>query len=167
MKYVLPFIITLIIIFSKIKRKNTYTAFINGASEGIGTLKAIFPSILAVVTVTSMLRVSGAMDMLTAFLSPLSNSLGISDSVMMLAVLRPLSGGGSLGLLSDILKSDGADTFIGKTASVIMGATETTFYCISVYFAKTRIKSSFSILAIALFCDFISVVLAVWAVKFF
>lgn len=167
MQYILPVIITVIIVFSNIKKENTYDSFMNGVCDGLRLLKTIFPPLIAVITASSMLRASGAMDMILEFLSPAAERLGIPNGVMPIALLRPLSGGGSIGLLADILKTEGADTLAGRTASVIMGATETTFYCISVYFAKTRVKSTVSILLIALFCDFITVLAAVWAIRLF
>ncbi len=167
MKYILPLMITVIILTSQARHKNTYDAFLNGASEGLMLLKTIFPPLLGVMTAASMLRVSGAMELLASFATPLTQQLGIPSEVLPIALLRPVSGGGSLGLLSDILKTEGADSFAGRIASVIMGATETTFYCISVYFAKTRVKSTAKILLIALLCDAISVIVAVYAVKIF
>ena len=167
MQYILPVMITMIIVFSNIKKKNAYDSFMNGVCDGMKLLKTIFPPLLAVITASSMLRASGAMDMILKLLSPAAEKLGIPSGVMPIALLRPISGGGSIGLLAYILKSEGADTLTGRAASVIMGATETTFYCISVYFAKTRVKSTVSILFIALFCDFISVLAAVWAIRLF
>ena len=167
MQYILPVIITMIIVFSNIKKKNAYDSFMNGVCDGMKLLKTIFPPLLAVITASSMLRASGAMEMILKLLSPAAEKLGIPSGVMPIALLRPISGGGSIGLLADILKSEGADTLTGRAASVIMGATETTFYCISVYFAKTRVKSTASILLIALFCDFVSVLAAVWAIRLF
>lgn len=167
MQYILPLMITLIIITSQARRKNTYDAFLNGASDGLELLKTIFPPLLGVMTASAMLRASGAMDLLAVAVAPVTEKLEIPAEVLPIAVLRPVSGGGSLGLLSDILNTEGADSFAGRAASVIMGATETTFYCISVYFAKTRVKSTAKILLIALICDVVSVIAAVWAVRFF
>lgn len=167
MKYILPLFITIIILSSQLKRKNTYNSFISGAEDGLEILKSIFPALLGVMTASSMLRASGALDMLIGVLYPITNALGIPKEIMPIALLRPISGGGSLGLLSDILNTYGADSFIGKAASVIMGSTETTFYCISVYYAKTRAKSTAKILFIALLCDMSAAVIAVQMVQFF
>lgn len=165
MKYILPAIIMLILTVSVIRKNNTYDSFINGAADGLNILKIIFPALLGVITASEMLRASGAMDFLIKIVSPLTHLVGIPDDAAPIVLLRPISGSGSIGLLSDILKTNGADSFVGRVASVIMGATETTFYCISVYFAKTRVKSTAKILIIALICDFVSAVTAVWAVR--
>lgn len=162
MTYILPFIITIIIIVSQVKRRDTYNTFIKGAGDGLLILKNIFPALLGVMTAASMLRASGALDIFIKFISPVTDFLKIPPEIMPIALLRPVSGSGSLGILTNIFKEYGPDSVIGKISSVIMGSTETTFYCISVYYAKTRVKSSSKILCIALFCDFIAVLAAVY-----
>ena len=167
MQYILPVMIIFILVISQVRHQNTYDVFLEGVSDGLELLKTIFPPLLGVMTASSMLRASGAMELLSSVAAPVMERIGIPSEVLPIALLRPVSGGGSLGLLSDILKTYGADSFAGRSASVIMGATETTFYCVSVYFAKTRVKSTAKILLIALACDAVSAVTAVWAVRFF
>ena len=167
MQYILPIMIIFIIVISQARHQNTYDVFLEGASDGLELLKTIFPPLLGVMTASSMLRASGAMELFSSFASPVMERIGMPSEVLPIALLRPVSGGGSLGLLSDILKTYGADSLAGRSASVIMGATETTFYCVSVYFAKTRVKSTAKVLMIALICDAVSAFTAVWAVRFF
>ncbi len=167
MQYILPIIITLIIVLSHIRRQRTYDLFIEGACEGFAVLKSIFPPLLAVTAAASMLRASGALDMLINAAAPAADFFGIPREVLPIAAIRPVSGGGALGILSELLSRYGADSFAGRSASVIMGATETTFYCVSVYYARTRVRSAAKILPIALLCDAVSVWAAVRAVEFF
>lgn len=140
MQYIIPVLILLIIIMALFHKLPVYETFIGGAEDGLKIIFGIFPSLLAVITAASMLRASGAIDLITGFLSPVTDLLRIPKEVMPLALIRPVSGSGALGLLTDILKTCGADTNAGLLASVIMGSTETTFYCLCVYFAKTKVK---------------------------
>ena len=166
-QYILPLLIIGILLASRIQKRNTSDVFLDGAGDGIKILRNIFPALLGVMTAAAMLRASGALSLLIKLLVPITDALGMPHDVLPIALLRPISGGGSLGLLTDILKNSGADSFTGKTASVIMGATETTFYCISVYYAGTRARSTAKILILALLCDAAAAVLAVFAVRFF
>lgn len=100
----------------------------------------IFPPLVAMLTAASMLRASGALDIAVSFISPLTEKIGLPGEVMPLVMIRPVSGSGSIGVLSGILNQCGADSFAGRLASVICGSTETTFYCLAVYFSKTRVK---------------------------
>ncbi len=167
MQYVLPFIITVVIIASRFHGRDTYGAFLEGAGDGLAMIKNIFPALLCVMTASAMLRESGALELITGLIAPVANAVGMPADVIPIALIRPVSGGGSIGLLTDILNTYGADSFVGKAASVIMGSTETTLYCISVYYAKTRAKSTAKILVIALLCDAAAAVMAVWAVRLF
>lgn len=167
MQYILPILIGAVIISSRIRGRDTYGAFIDGAGEGLMMIKSIFPALLCVTTAAAMLRASGAMELITRILAPAAEAVGMPADVLPIALLRPVSGGGSIGLLTDILNTYGPDSFIGKAASVIMGSTETTFYCISIYYAKTRAKSTAGILAAALLCDCAAAIGAVWAVRLF
>jgi len=136
MSYAVPGFIILIVMYAMIKRESVYEGFANGAKNGVQTLFNIFPSLLAIMVAVAMLRESGALECFMRLLTPVTSFLGIGDDVMLLGVVRPLSGSGALGILSDILKNNGADSFSGQVASVIMGSTETTFYTLMVYFSN-------------------------------
>ena len=165
MQYIIPSIITFILIFALKKRVNTYNTFIDGAAEGMKIAAKIFPSLLAVVTASQMLRASGAIDMIIGLFAPVTDFLHIPREVMPLALIRPVSGSGSLGVLSDILTSYGADSKVGILASVIMGSTETTFYCLCVYFSHTKVKYTKKVLICALIGDIISILTGVCVIN--
>ncbi len=165
MKYVLPSIITLVIIFAIKTHTAAYEAFTDGAADGMKIAARIFPSLLAVVTAAQMLRASGAVDMITGALSPLTSFFNIPGEVVPLILIRPVSGSGSLGILSDILNSCGADSAAGKLASVIMGSTETTFYCLCIYFAKTSVTDTKKVILCAVIGDLISLAAGAAAVN--
>lgn len=153
-------IMTIIVVTALVRRKPVYSSFTEGAKEGIGIVMGIFPAVTAIMIASYMLRASGAMDIMCRLLSPAAEKLNIPMEVLPLAVIRPVSGSGSLGMLADILNSCGAESRAGRLASVITGSTETTFYCICTYLADTRVKHSAAIIPCALIGDIVSMFIA-------
>ena len=165
MVYIIPLFVLGVVLFSFAKKGNTYADFVDGASSALVTVKNIFAPILAISVASSMLRASGAFELLAAFLSPFLELLGIPPEILPLALIKPLSGSGALATLSDTLNEYGADSYIGKIASIIMASTETTFYCISIYFAKTGIKNTARVIPCAMIGDICALLLACWLVR--
>lgn len=165
MQYITPALIMIIIIVALSKKREVYNDFIDGAAEGMTLLKDIFPPLVAMLVGASMLKASGAMDILLRFLSPISEKMGIPKGVMPLILIRPVSGSGSIGILSDILNRYGSDSLTGRMASVICGSTETTFYCLAVYFAKTRVKSVKRAVPSAIIGDIAGIAAAIFALR--
>lgn len=161
MKYVLPVFILSIFLIAKKNKLQIYPVFLQGVESGLKTVISIFPVILATTVAVSMMRASGLMDIFLKIISPVTNFFKIPDEILPLALIRPLSGGGALGVLSDILKEYGPDSFVGIAASVIMGSTETTFYTLSVYFKNTRVKYNNHIIPAAVFGDIVGVIAGV------
>ena len=158
MIYVIPAVIALVLIYSLVKRLPSYEIFIEGAEDGMKIVAGIFPPLVAVLTAAYMLRASGTLDLLVSLLSPIKNL--IPAEVMPLALIRPISGSGATGILAEILSAHGADSLIGRLASVIMGSTETTFYCLCVYFAKTRVKHNIRAIPFAAVGDIVGILTA-------
>ena len=121
MKYIIPVILILIVFYGLIKKIPVYSVFCDGAFDGMKTVMGIFPVILAVTVGVSMLRASGVMDILTGLLSGITNNIGFPNEVLPLVLIRPLSGGGAMGILTDILNNNHPDSFTGFLASVVMG----------------------------------------------
>lgn len=165
MEYITPALIMIIIVVALAQKKSVYADFIDGAGEGMKILVSIFPPLVAMLVAAAMLKASGAMEMFLNFISPVVDKIGIPKEVMPLVLIRPLSGSGSIGVLSGILNDNGADSVIGRIASVICGSTETTFYCLAVYFAKTRVRSIKRAIPAAIVGDIASVMAAVMAIK--
>lgn len=163
MIYILPAIIAVILLIALAKKMPSYELFTDGVQEGMKIVAGIFPPLLAVLTAAYMLRASGAFDLLLSLLSPVTSL--IPPEVMPLALIRPISGSGAVGILSETLSSYGADSQIGRIASVIMGSTETTFYCLCVYFAKTRVKHSLKVVPFAAIGDITGILTAVILIK--
>ncbi|MCX7714922.1 MAG: spore maturation protein [Clostridia bacterium] len=160
--FAVPIILGCIIAAGLFRKVPVYESFISGAEDGIRTVIKIFPILLAVLTAVAMLRASGAMELIIYFIKPVTDFLGIPGDIVPLALLRPISGGGSIGLLTDILNTSGADTFTGRAASVIMGSTETTFYTLAVYFRATKVKYTRVALPAALIGDMAGICMSVW-----
>ncbi len=165
MQYIIPFLIAAIIASALFRKKPAYEIFIDGAGEGMKIAAGIFPPLLAVLTAAQMLTVSGAADLIIITLSPLTDFFHIPAEVMPLALIRPVSGSGALGILTDILNRFGADGDVGKIASVIMGSTETTFYCLCVYFAKTKVKYAWRAVPCAVIGDLAGILIGVFVIK--
>ena len=165
MELITPALIMIIIIIALARRKAVYSDFIDGAGDGMKILKDIFPPLVAMLVAAAMLKASGAMDIILKFISPVADGIGIPKEVMPLVLIRPLSGSGAIGVLSGILNDYGADSVIGRVASVICGSTETTFYCLAVYFAKTRVRSIKRAIPSAIIGDFASIMATVLATR--
>ena len=161
MEYILPLFIMIIFLVAWKNKTSIYPTFLEGVENGLKTVISIFPVILATTVAVSMMRASGLMDIFLKVISPVTSFLKIPDEILPLALIRPLSGGGALGVLSDILKEYGPDSFVGIAASVIMGSTETTFYTLSVYFKNTRVKYNNHIIPAAVFGDIVGVIVGV------
>lgn len=164
---VLPFVLTVIVLWGIVKDVKIFDCFIEGARDGLKTVKNILPSIVGLVVAVSMLKASGGLDIIVKFLSPISGITGIPEEIMPLAVLNPISGGGALSMYEMILKDYGPDSYLGRVASVMMGATETTFYAIAVYYGSVGIKKTRHTLMAGLIADFTSFIASAWTVRLF
>ena len=160
--YALPVIFILIIYVGLYKNIKVYEVFVDSAKEGIMTIFRIMPSLIGLMVAIGVFRASGALDYIIAILNPLTSCIGIPSQALPLAILRPISGSASLALVSDIIKTNGPDSYIGRVVSTMMGSTETIFYTIAVYFGAVGIKNIKYTLAAALIADLVSVLASVW-----
>ena len=165
--FAIPTVISIIVLWGLINDVKLFDTFIVGAKEGMQSCISIMPSLIGLICAVSMLKASGALDIFTNIVSPVANFIGIPPEVTPLALLRPISGSGSIALLDNILSTYGPDSFIGRAAAVISGSTETTFYTIAVYFGAVGIKNSRHTIPSALLADFTAIIMAVLMVKKF
>lgn len=135
------------------KRENIYEALTDGAADGLKLLVSILPGLVILLTGVSMLRASGALDMLSELASPLCRLAGIPPETLPLILIRPLSGSAALAVGADLMATYGVDSQIGRTAAVMLGSTETTFYTITVYFGAAGIQKTRYTLPAALIAD--------------
>ncbi len=138
----IPGVILLILGFALAKRIRVYEVFVEGAKEGFDTAIRIIPYLVAMLFAIGVFRASGAMDVLTSVLAPITNLIGMPAEALPMALLRPLSGSGSLGLMTEIMKAHGPDSFTGVLVSTMYGSSETTFYVLAVYFGAVQIKNA-------------------------
>ena len=152
--YILPVLIISAVAFALSKKVKVFDEFISGAEKGLKTLIGILPTLVGLTVAVGMLRASGFIDVLTDTFSPFFSKIGFHSEVLPLALLSPLSGSGAMSIFSDVLSQYGADSEIGKIASVLMGSTETTFFAVSVYFGSVGIKNTRHTLFAGLCADF-------------
>ena len=158
---------TIILIHGFIKKVNIYECFIEGAAEGFKTALRIMPYLVAIFLAIGVLRKSGGMDFIVGIFSPILTPLGIPAEVLPLAFIRPISGSGALAVLRDILQHYGADTFIGRVASIMMGSAETIFFTMAVYFGAVGIKKSRHTAVAALISHVAAVIASVYICRWF
>ena len=159
MTYVLPLIIIFALIYAFVKKVKVYDCFVDGAKSSLSLTLSVFPYLVAMFIMVNLLRKSGLSVYLINVLAPPFALLGIPQELVELTLLRPFSGSGSLALLTQIFDIYGADSYVSRCASVMMGSTETVFYVSAVYFANTKIKNTGWAVPIALFCTLIGCIL--------
>ena len=135
------------------KKQDVYAALTEGGLEGLKLLLSIAPAMVILLSAVHMLRASGPIGLLTKWLSPVSNFVGIPAETLPLVLLRPLSGSAALAVGADLMAVYGADSLIGRTAAIMLGSTETTFYTISVYFGAAGIRRTRYAVPAALIAD--------------
>jgi spore maturation protein SpmB len=153
-EWLLPLLILGIVTLGFGRQVKVYEAFIAAAKEGFQTVIAIIPFLVGVLVAVGMFRASGAMEFLVSALSPLLAPIGFPPEALPLALVRPLTGSGALGLVSDGLRAYGPDSFLGYLMSVMVGSTETTFYVLALYFGAVQVKALRHTLAACVVSDF-------------
>ncbi len=151
--FLIPCILALCACMGLYRKENVYDAMITGASDGLHVLKNIVPSLIVLLCATQMLRASGALDALTGFLRPACQKIGFPPETLPLVLVRPFSGSAALAVGAEIMATYGVDSQIGRTAAVMLGSTETTFYTISVYFGAANLKTTRYTIPAALIAD--------------
>ena len=160
-KYAIPFMLLAIPSYGLIKRVKVYESFAEGAKDGFDTAVRIIPYLVAMLVSIGVFRASGALDILVTFISPLTDLIGMPGEVLPMAFMRPLSGGGASGIMSELISTYGPESLIGRMVSVMMGSTETTFYVLAIYFGAVKVKRTRHALAAGLIADFVGVITAV------
>lgn len=163
--FVLPVLVVGIPLIGLVRRVPVYEAFVEGAKEGFKVAVMIIPYLVAILFAIAMFRASGAMDALADALSPVLDPVGIPTEVLPMAIVRPLTGSGSTGVLAEMANTYGTDSVYTRTAAVISGATETTFYVIAVYFGAVNIKKTRHAVPVGLLADLAAIILAVYIVR--
>jgi spore maturation protein B len=163
---IIPLLILFIISHGLYKKVAVYEEFVEGAKEGFSTAVRIIPYLIAMLFAIAMFRASGAMDALLVLLSPLFSLLNIPVETLTMAIIRPMSGSGSVGVLADLIQTHGEDSIIVKIAATMFGSTETTLYVLAVYFGAVGIKKTGYAIQVGLIADatsfFAAVIVCYW-----
>ena len=167
MHFIIPGIVFLIVFYGFYKKIDVYEAFISGVKEGLSMALKIFPTMFAMVVSIDILIKSNALNALITLIEPICFRLSIPKEILPLAFIRPISGSSSLVLMSDLLKTYGPDSFIGRVASLIQGSTDTTIYIIGLYFSSIGIKKIKYSLIVGLLADLFAIILSILVVSYF
>ena len=157
---ILPLIVLTIIIYGYKKRINIYDSFLKGVLEGLKTCVSIFPNMIAMIFAVNLLISSGFIEYVFSFLKPLLSNFGLSTDILSMAFFRPISGNASLAIMNNIFEVHGPDSLMGRIASTLQGATDTTFYVLALYFGSVGIKKTRYALGVGLFADCIGIIMA-------
>jgi spore maturation protein B len=159
--WAIPVLLVGIPLLGIIRGVKVYDTFVEGAKEGFQVAVRIIPFLVGILVAIGMFRASGAMDLLTNGIRPLLSRTVFPPEVFPLAVLRPMSGSGSLALATEIIKRFGADSVIGRTAATLYGSSETLFYVLAVYFGAVGVKRTRHAIPSALVGDLVAAIVAV------
>lgn len=157
----MPMIILTIVVYGVKEKTKIFDNFLVGAKDGIETTFKIFPTLIGLFVAIGALRASGILDLIVNLIRPILNLMNFPSELMPLALLRPISGSSSVAVATDIMKSSGVDSIIGKMASTIMGSTETTLYTIAIYTSCIKVKNTRGILIAALTADVVGMIVSV------
>ena len=166
-EYIVPLILAVAAIAALRRRENAYDILTDGAREGFSMLLTIAPALIVLLGAVGMLRSSGALEALSTALSPALEFLGIPAETVLLLLIRPLSGSAALAVGAELMAAHGPDSLVGRTAAVMLGSTETTFYTVSVYFGACGVKKTRYAIPAALIADFMGFLAASWSVRMF
>lgn len=163
--WLIPTILLIIPLVGYFRKVKIYEVFIEGASEGFYTAVRILPFLVAMMVAINIFKASGAMSLCIDFIAPLLQLFGVPPEVLPLAIMRPLSGTGALGLTTEILNTYGPDSMMGRMASIILGSTDTTFYIITVYFGAVGISKPRYSIGVGLLGDVIGFLSSIYICK--
>ncbi len=159
---IIPIVFSYIILYGYFKKVDIYEAFAQGAKEGLKTVVLILPTLVGLMVAVGILRASGSLDILSSVIEPFSEKIGFPKEVVPLTFMRLISSSASTGILLDLFKNYGPDSFIGRFTSVMMSCTETVFYTMSVYFMAVKITKTRYTLIGALAANFAGVAASLW-----
>ncbi len=161
----IPALILFIVIYGAIKKVKIYESFVEGAKEGFNVGVRIIPYLVAMLVAIGIFRAGGAMELLARIIYPITNLIGMPAEALPMAIIRPLSGSGALGIMSEIIKTHGPDSLIARMVSVMMGSGETTFYVLAIYFGSVNITKTRQAVPAGIIADIVGILMSVWLVN--
>ena len=163
--WMLPALVSALVLYGWVRGVRVYDSLVEGAKQGFDVALRIIPFLVAILVAIGMFRAAGGIDALVAALGPITTLIGMPAEVLPVAVLRPLSGSGSLGVAAEIIQTHGPDSVIGYLASTVYGSTETTFYTLAVYFGAVGIRNTRHTLPACLSADVAGILAATFIVN--
>lgn len=163
-QFMIPFLLLYVIGYGILVKRDIYSDFLEGAKEGLKTVGGLVPVLVGLMTAVGVLRASGFLDFLGKLLGKITTAAGIPPQIVPLGLVRLFSSSAATGLLLDIFKESGADSPVGLIAGIMLSATESVFYCMSVYFGSVGIQKTRYTLAGALIASTAGVIASVWIV---
>ena len=165
--YLVPMLLLVSSVLVLRKKENAYDLMLSGAADGMKLLLSILPALIFLLTAVTMLRQSGAIEILSQFFAPVFAFFGIPPEAAILVLIRPISGSAALAVGADLMAQYGVDSEIGRTVAIMLGSTETTFYTMSVYFGAAGIQKTRYCIPAALIADLTGFVMASLTAKLF
>lgn len=138
--YIVPFLILTILVYGISMNVEVYPLFIEGAEKGFRTVLGIMPTLIGLMTAVGILRASGCLEFVSEGLGMFTEKIGFPGELVPISIVKMFSSSAATGLLIDLYKEFGTDSFVGRAASIAMSSTETIFYTMSVYFLSIKIK---------------------------
>ena len=160
-----PLLLAGVALYAAARRVDVYGALLAGARDGVEVLLRIVPALVVLLPAVYMLRASGALDLLAGALAPALEALGVPPETVPLLLVRPVSGSAALGVGAELMEAHGPDSLVGRTAAVMLGSSETTFYTIAVYFGAAGVVRTRYAVPAALCADLAAFLAAAWAVR--
>lgn len=164
--YLVPLVLLAVCCFALREKEDPYSLMLEGAADGLKLLLTLAPTLILLLTAVSMLRSSGAIELMNKWLVPVFSHIGIPPETAILVLIRPISGSAALAVGTDLMMTYGTDSLIGRTVAIMLGSTETTFYTISVYFGATGIKKTRYTIPAALIADMTGFLMASLTAKY-
>lgn len=162
---ILPLLIGGILLYGTYKKVPTYESFVEGGKEGLEVAVSLVPYLVGMFAAIQVFRASGAMEALVGLFVPLFEAVRVPEDIVPLALMRPISGTGALGITADLIATHGPDSFVGRLASTIQGSTDTTFYILTVYFGAVGIKRMGDAVRVGLLTDIVGVIASIIIIK--
>lgn len=163
--FMIPFLLFYVVGYGLLSKRDIYNDFLDGARDGLKTVMGLVPTLIGLMTGVGILRASGFLEFLGGILGKATEAAGISPELVPLAVVRLFSSSAATGLLLDIFKEFGTDSKAGLMAGIMLSATESAFYCMSVYFGSVKIQKTRHTLPGALLATLAGVIASVWIVN--
>ena len=161
----IPLVLLVFLGWGLFKKVKVYEVFVEGAKDGFNVAIRIIPYLVAMLAAIGIFRASGALELLITVLTPVTSFIGMPPETLPMALMRPLSGSGSLGIMTELMKVHGPDSLIGIMASTMYGSSETTFYVLAVYFGAVNVKNTRHAVPTGVIADVAGMLAAVWIVN--